>query len=101
MDALFRARQQVFAAVSGRHGSITDDYFPTAELREAHRQFEVKMNRVLAEHRAEDGTPVDTDELSQQIDSARATLEGICRPFLADPWWMTWLSDVLRRWRRN
>ena len=93
MDTLFRARQQVFSAISGCHGSITGEYFPTDELREQHRQFEVSMNRLLAEHRSADGTPDDTDELSKRIDAARTTLESICRPALADPWWLT----VLRR----
>jgi hypothetical protein len=89
MDVLFRSRQQVSAAVKGLYGGTFDDrYFPSAELAEQHRQFEVSMRRLLAEHRGEDGTPDETDKLSQQIDAARTTLESICRPFLEDPPWL-------------
>jgi hypothetical protein len=95
MDVLFRGRRQVLAAVSGLYGGTFDDrYFPNAELAEHHREFEVSMRRVLAEHRAEDGTPDETDQISQRVDAARAALESACRPFLADPPWL----KTLRRW---
>jgi 2,4-dienoyl-CoA reductase-like NADH-dependent reductase (Old Yellow Enzyme family) len=68
-------------------------------LAEQHRQFEVSMRQLLAEHRADDGTPDETDQLSQRVDAARTTLESACRPFLADPHWLKTLSDTLRRWR--
>jgi hypothetical protein len=100
IGVLFRGRQQVFAAVSGLYaGTFDDRYFPTAELEEQQRQFEVSMRRLLDEHRADDGTPDDTDQLSQRVDAARTALESACRPFLADPNWLKCLSDALRRWR--
>jgi 2,4-dienoyl-CoA reductase-like NADH-dependent reductase (Old Yellow Enzyme family) len=80
-------------------GLLDDRYFPNAELAEQHRQFEVSMRQLLAEHRADDGTPDETDQLSQRVDAARTTLESACRPFLADPHWLKTLSDTLRRWR--
>jgi hypothetical protein len=100
MGVLFRGRHQVFAAVAGLYGGTFDaSYFPNAELAEQHRQFEVSMRQLLAEHRAEDGTPDETDKLSQRIDAARMMLESICRPFLADPWWLTMLRRVGARLR--
>jgi hypothetical protein len=94
MGVLLRGRHQVFAAVSGLYSGPFADYFPTAEQEEHHRQFEVSMHALIAEHRAEDGTPAETDALSQRIEAARAKLESICRPALADPWWVTKLSSV-------
>jgi hypothetical protein len=60
IGVLFRGRQQVFAAIMGRYGGVFSDfYFPDAQRAEQHREFEVSMQRLLAEHRAEDGTPDD------------------------------------------
>ena len=96
MGVLFQGRQQVFAAVAGLYGNAFRQ--PRTSLppssREQHRQFEVSMRRLLAEHRAGDGTPDETDQLSQRVDAARTALEGACRPFLADPPWL----KTLRGW---
>ena len=47
IGVLFRARQQVFAAVTGRFGgSFSDFYFPDAQRVEQHREFEVSMQRL-------------------------------------------------------
>jgi hypothetical protein len=64
------------------------DYFPNREMEEQHQQFEASMQRLVTEQRAADGTPDETDALSQRVDAARAELESICRPALAGPWWM-------------
>src|SRR5580704_3951712 len=73
IGVLFRARQQVFAAVTGRYGGpFSDFYVPDAQRVEQHREFEVSMQRLLAEHRAEDGTPDETDQdLSESMQHAR------------------------------
>jgi hypothetical protein len=98
IGVLFRGRQQVFAAVTGRYGgAFSDFYFPDAQTAEQHREFEVSMQRLLAEHRAEDGTPDETDQLSQRIDAARTALEGARRPFLADPPWLKKLSNFSQK----
>src|SRR5882757_10854228 len=76
-------------------GSFSDLYFPDAETAEQHREFEVSMQRLLAEHRA--GTPDETDQLSQRIDAARTALESACRPFLADPPWLKKLSNLSQK----
>jgi hypothetical protein len=100
MNVLFRGRQQVFSAVTGLYSGPLADYFPTPELAEQHRQFEVSMRQLLAEHRAEDGTADETDKLSRRIDAARATLESACRPYLEDPPWLRWVWDLLQRRRQ-
>jgi hypothetical protein len=83
MDVLFRGRQQVFAAVTGLYGSGGFDlHFANAEQAQQHREFELSMRRLLAERRAEVSTPDETDDLSQRVDAARATLESICRPLI-------------------
>jgi len=88
----------VFAAVTGRYGgAFSDFYFPDAQRAEQHWEFEVSRQRLLAEHRAEDGTPDETDQLSRRIDAARKALESACRPYLAGPPWLKKLSNLSQK----
>jgi hypothetical protein len=82
-------------------GSFSDLYFPDAQTAEQHREFEVSMQRLLAEHRAEDGTPDETDQLSRRIHAARPALESACRPFLAGPPWLKKLSNLSQKLGRG
>jgi hypothetical protein len=102
IGVLFNSRQLVLGAVWFLYGHINnpaDCDFPTVELKEKQQQREVSELRVLHELREWDGTPYESDQLSQRINAARTALESACRPFLADPPWLKTLSDALRRWR--
>jgi hypothetical protein len=92
LDILFRARQEVFAAVEALYRAGLDG--PVAA---EHEDFQKSMRRLVAEHRHADGTPAGDDKLSNRIDVARAGVEAACRPFLDDPPWLKKLSSILGR----
>jgi hypothetical protein len=100
MEVLITARGQVAGAVAALYaGPRFDPEGADPKLVIDHRNFEVSMRRRTAEHRGKDGKPDDTDEMSQQVDAARAELEAACRPFLDHPPWLKALSSYLQRWR--
>jgi hypothetical protein len=100
VGVLLTIREQVAGAVTALYGSSAfDPNTADPKLIAEYRDFERSMRQRLAENRDSDGKPDDTDEMSQQVDAARAELEAACRPFLDHPPWLKALSSYLQKWR--
>jgi hypothetical protein len=82
MDVIFKARQEVMAAVIAQNEKQMDEEDLTPEKRTQVREMNVRLSRAIAEERDLDGKPGPTDTISLRVDAAKATIEAACRPFL-------------------
>ena len=83
MDEIFKARQEVIAAVIALHDKQMDEEGLAPERRTQVREIKLGLSRTIAEGgRDPDGKPEPTDTISIRLDAAKATIEAACRPFL-------------------